>query len=205
MHDRSVRVSLGSDPPRLLTPRTVVLGAAAFLALVHVGAEKFRFISYIPRSRWLSFAGGVSVAYVFIHLLPEISRRSGTVPGGREDGRTVWLLMLVGLVVFYVLERWSRRSSEGDDLANSIMFWTTISSYGLYNAVIAYLLHERMRAGSLALLVFVLAMALHFLVNDFALRDRDKKRYCSVGRWALVAAMRLVLRRARRLTFREAS
>ena len=42
------------------------------LALVHVFAGRLRFLDVMPRSGWLSFAGGVSVAYVFIHVFPEL-------------------------------------------------------------------------------------------------------------------------------------
>jgi hypothetical protein len=48
------------------------LFAAAGLSLVHILAEHLRFLDVIPRSRWLSFAGGISVAYVILHLLPEL-------------------------------------------------------------------------------------------------------------------------------------
>ena len=46
--------------------------AALVLALTHLLAGKFKF-SFMPRNMWLSFAGGLSVAYVFIHLLPELA------------------------------------------------------------------------------------------------------------------------------------
>ena len=46
----------------------VTLTAAIALALVHLFAGKLRFLHVIPRSRWLSMAGGASVAYVFLHL-----------------------------------------------------------------------------------------------------------------------------------------
>ena len=52
----------------------VTLAAACLLAIVHLLAGRLSFMSWIPRSRWLSAAGGVSVAYVFAHLLPELAR-----------------------------------------------------------------------------------------------------------------------------------
>ena len=51
----------------------VSLLAAAGLAVVHLLSGKLRFFEVTPRSIWLSMAGGVSVAYVFIHLLPELA------------------------------------------------------------------------------------------------------------------------------------
>jgi hypothetical protein len=44
------------------------------LALVHAIAATLRFLEGTPRSAWLSMAGGVSAAYVFVHLLPELAQ-----------------------------------------------------------------------------------------------------------------------------------
>lgn len=48
---------------------------ALFFALVHVFGNRMRFLQVTPRSIWLSLAGGVSLAYVFMHLLPELAKR----------------------------------------------------------------------------------------------------------------------------------
>lgn len=41
--------------------------AAVALAFVHLLAGGVKTLHVVPHSRWLSLAGGVSVAYVFIH------------------------------------------------------------------------------------------------------------------------------------------
>ncbi len=46
---------------------------ALSLAAIHVFAGKLRFLDVTPRSRWLSAASGISVAYVFVHVLPELN------------------------------------------------------------------------------------------------------------------------------------
>jgi hypothetical protein len=47
--------------------------AALALASVHIVAGKLRFLDVTPRSIWLSTAGGVSVSYVFLHILPDLA------------------------------------------------------------------------------------------------------------------------------------
>ncbi|MER3494566.1 MAG: hypothetical protein C4323_21315 [Mastigocladus sp. ERB_26_2] len=47
---------------------------AIALALVHIFSGKLRFLEVTPRSIWLSLADGVSVAYVFVHILPELGQ-----------------------------------------------------------------------------------------------------------------------------------
>ena len=49
----------------------ISLVSAILLALAHIFAGKLRFLEGTPRSAWLSAASGVSVAYVFVHLLPD--------------------------------------------------------------------------------------------------------------------------------------
>ncbi|WP_207956223.1 hypothetical protein [Rubrobacter marinus] len=44
---------------------------------------------------------------------------------------------------------------------------------------------------SQGLLLFFLAMALHFVVNDHGLREQHKSAYRRVGRWVLSAAILL--------------
>ncbi|HSG41183.1 MAG TPA: hypothetical protein VLE27_16205, partial [Thermoanaerobaculia bacterium] len=46
---------------------------ALAMALIHLFAGKLRFLNATPRSIWLSMSGGAAVAYVFLHLLPELA------------------------------------------------------------------------------------------------------------------------------------
>jgi hypothetical protein len=58
-------------------PTAVLIAAhatTAVLIAIHLFSGRLRFLGGTPRSIWLSIAGGVSVAYVFIYLLPELSQ-----------------------------------------------------------------------------------------------------------------------------------
>ncbi len=62
-------------------------------------------------------AGGVSVAYVLVHLLPELAEQQETLreaiaePLGFVENH-VYLVALFGLAVFYGLERLAESSRE---------------------------------------------------------------------------------------------
>jgi len=59
-----------------------VLGAlliAGLLAGLHLAAPRIRKLPLIPESATGSFAGGLAVAYVFLHLLPEIAEGNEAV------------------------------------------------------------------------------------------------------------------------------
>lgn len=176
----------------------LTLLCALLFALAHLFAGKLRFLEGIPRSRWLSAAGGISVAYVFIHLLPELSEGQAVVAGMGWSFLTaiehhVYLVALIGLALFYGLERAALRSRnhrKGGVTETSVpVFWLHMVSFALYNVLIGYLLLHREEHGLAALAWYAVAMALHFVVNDFGLREHHKQHYRRRGRWILAAAV----------------
>ncbi len=167
---------------------TLELLAAAGLAIIHLLAGRLRFLDVVPRSRWLSFAGGVSVAYALVHLLPELERHSAVfaeATGGLGLEDPFYLVVLAGLAVFYGLERLvsRQRSSAAAGEADAV-FWIHIGSFAVYNALIGYALVQEDR-GMQSLLFFFLALGLHFVVNDFGLRQHHHHLYDRLGRWIL--------------------
>lgn len=173
---------------------------AAGFAIVHIHAGKLRSLHTIPRSRWLSAAGGVSVAYVFVHIFPELQKGQTAIeqldhPIVSFLEHHVYLLALFGFAAFYGLERIAivsrqRNREEGQrDATSAGVFWLHISSFAIYNALIGYLLLHREEVGFLSLLSFFMAMALHFVVNDYGLREHHKNAYKRIGRWILAVAI----------------
>ncbi len=165
------------------------------LAAVHLFGGRLRFVDAIPRSVWLSGAGGASVAYVFVHLLPELAEHQETLAAASEGlaflKAHVWLVALLGLSVFYGLERAGQVTEEPDasEAAERRVYWLRIGSFALYNAIIGYLLLHREDPTLGALLIYASAMALHFVVNDYGLRQDHPRLYWHTGRWVLAAAV----------------
>jgi len=170
------------------------------LALVHLFSGKLRFLERTPRNLWLSFSSGVSVAYIFVHILPDLSESQETVRESFKEGfvfleHHVYLVALIGLAVFYGLERAAKLSRQRNrevsqkDVTDSGVFWVHMMSFALYNALIGYLLVHREEPGLTSLLLFAFAMALHFFVNDYGLREHHKQSYDHLGRWILAAAI----------------
>jgi hypothetical protein len=180
-----------------MNANTLALSAliAIGLALTHLFSGKLQFAP-IPRSRWLSAAGGVSVAYVFVHILPELNRHQAVLEQVESEvisdlEHHVYLIALLGLTVFYGLERiakLSRQRRKGDTTSPGV-FWLHIASFSIYNGLIGYLLLHREQPGIISLLLFSGAMALHFVVNDSGLRQHHKHIYDRIGRFLLAAAI----------------
>ncbi|MBA3746453.1 MAG: hypothetical protein H0W96_03050 [Solirubrobacterales bacterium] len=190
-------------------PQTQALVAAVVLALVHLHSGRMRFLGHAPRSAWLSAFAGISVAYVFVHLLPELAEGQAALDGanrgegGGEQGSPllafledhVYVMALVGLLVFYGVERHSLASRRdqyarsGEDCTAQDAFWLSIASFAVYNAIVGYLL-LRGELGELpALALYTVALAVHFVVNDFGLREHHKGAYTRIGRWIIAAAV----------------
>ncbi len=169
----------------------------AILAAIHIASPLLEHLRGTPRSFWLSSAGGISVGYVFVHLLPELAASQSELHGAL--GLTflshhVYLLAVFGLVVFYGLDRLALISrpvrEDGETLeAPPAAFWTHIGTVALYNLLIGYLLLHREETGVVPLAWFVLAIGSHLLVADFGLDDHHGRLFRKAGRWILAAAL----------------
>jgi hypothetical protein len=178
----------------------IVITACILLVFVaiHLSVDRMRFFDVVPRSRWLSAAGGVSVAYVFVHLLPELAAGQEILKNVRfiQVGflrHHAYLVALIGLISFYGLERLVRERAEEvrSQAPTSPAFWLHIGSFGIYNFLIGYLLLHREQPGLVSLLWYGFAMGLHFFVTDFGLFHDYRQRYPTIGRWVLTVAVSL--------------
>lgn len=178
----------------LYTP--LAAGFTLALAGVHLFADRLHHGDGIPRSAWLSAAGGITVAYVFVHLLPEVEaagraiRDSGGPVMARFE-RHAYLIALAGFLTFYGVERsvTAHRTGDTRQTESDAVFWVHVAAFAAYNLLIGYLLHNRDDPGVLDLVLYGVAMGTHFLVNDFALKEHHGEVYRNRGRWVLAGAV----------------
>jgi hypothetical protein len=174
------------------------LGAAVLLAVVPVLP---RFVPALGASRrgWaMSAAGGFSVAFVFLELLRQVVERAEPVSEEASNvlpfvEHEVLFLLLVGLTVFYALERValrSRRRTEDESTADRTGF-VIIVAFAAYAAIIGHLLWDQADRGRGELGLFTLAVGLHFFVVDIGLKLHHRGIYHHVGRWLLAVAVLL--------------
>lgn len=99
------------------------LAAAVVLAVLHLLAPHIRRLPLVPERATGSFAGGLAVAYVFLHLLPELSEGNDSVGEALDNVVTItplldlgiFLVALAGFLLFYGLERLAQRSEPLGD------------------------------------------------------------------------------------------
>lgn len=174
--------------------------AALLFASIHLFIGRLRWMDTVPRNRWLSFAGGVAVAYVFLHILPEIAvhqREFAETVGlsGLAVERWIYALALLGLAIFYGVERKVRlsrsenREEMGEAVTGNRELWLHIASFGLFNVLIGYLLVHREDESATSLIIYTVAIGLHFLTADFGMRSDHREAYDRIGRWVIAAAV----------------
>ena len=173
---------------------------AIALALVHGFAAQLPIFSIIPRFRWTSFAGGVSLGYVFLEIFPELSHTQEELQHSeillvQYLENHVYILALMGLIVFYGLDllalrakslKQSKPEIKHDSLA---VFWIHISAFAILNVIFGYLLQDLSEHSLIACILFFIAVALHFFIIDENLREHQPSLYDKQGRWFLVGAI----------------
>lgn len=148
---------------------------------------------------WVSVAAGVSVAYVFVDLLPELADQNQAIihAAGKEPllfaEQRVYILALISFVVLYglqyvVLGNRGARAAVAPRPAVDAWYVLHLAGFALYSGLIGYLLVERAEQ-PLSLALYSVAMALHFLIVDHRLTEEHGRRYRRIGRSLLALSV----------------
>jgi hypothetical protein len=182
------------------TSVVLALGFTVVLAVLHLLAPRIRSLPLVPEAASGSFAGGLAVAYVFLHLLPEVA--AGNEGVAEALGETVqqspllelgvFLVALTGFTLFYGLERLADRhhprGGEGRG-SNALLYGVHLGAFAGYNALITYTLPLRARTGLLFAVLFTVAIGLHFVLTDRGLQEHYGDRFRHGGRFVLAGAL----------------
>jgi hypothetical protein len=170
-------------------------------ALIFLFGNKLGGPLALSRRRILSAAAGVSIAYVFVHLLPELNEAERVFVEATAQRRLpfpdlrVYGSALVGFVLFYGLEhliKWSRvtgRRNSSDYGGSDPVFLLHIGGFALYGWLVSYLMVRSISEKPVHILLYTLAMGLHFLALRHSLEREHGNFYFRPGRQILAAAV----------------
>ena len=173
----------------MLTYTFQSLLAIIIFSLVHLFADKARKLNPDQHSRFLSIGSGIAIAYVFIDILPKLSKHEPLVNSVVWKffpffERHVYIMALFGFLLFYVVDR------SNKVLANQpISFYLSISSYALLNLLIGYAVVDINNPEVKPLLFFTIAISLHYFTVDYSLNETFKNQYDHVARYILIACL----------------
>ncbi len=181
----------------MVTAKTIeTLAAAILFASIFYFGARLQFPG--PGQRYhrkiLSFAAGVSIAYVFIHLLPELENAKNVFV--RETAHRslpfpeyrVYLSAMMGFMLFYGIEHMVVQKKSPDAKTGGPVFMLHIGGFAAYTWLISYLLVRSLEEGGVSIALYTVAMGLHFLSIDHALRREHASLYEGPGKNVLALA-----------------
>jgi hypothetical protein len=176
--------------------KTLETGAATLVfTAIFLFGRRFYPMHIVTRDRRnvLSVSAGVSLAYVFVHLMPELAGarltfvKSTSIPT-QFNGMVVYFLALVGFLVFFSLDHFSKtaraEAAEGDVPDFSVK----VAGFAGYVCLVAYLLVNNLDNSALASTAYAVAMGVHFLTFDHGFREEPGTGYERRGHLLLAAA-----------------
>jgi len=177
----------------LATGPAVLVFMAVFLA-----GDRLHPLRSVIRDRRniVSFSAGMSIAYVFMRMMPELH-------GARElvlqsaprltpmpfEGIAIYFLALVGFLCFYGLDRLSPAPSETREAASERgLLNGHVAGLAAYVGLMSYLLARDAGESVAATALYTLAFGGHFLALDHSLREGYGDAYQRNGRWLMAAS-----------------
>jgi len=179
------------------TQQIVTTGAAALLFAVTflVGGRVHPLRPLIrDRRSVISFGAGMSAAYVFVHLMPELHGARGAFVESmsaplRYEGMAIYFVALVGFLVFYGLDVLRGYLREGAEEGRAgLAFRLHVGGFASYVWLMAYLLVHNLEQTNVSTVLYAVPIALHFLSVDHSLQSEHGAAYQEIGR-PLLAGM----------------
>ena len=174
----------------------VAFASTLFLMLFHYLSPWFA--NHLPGDgrSFVSFAGGVAVAYVFLHMLPDLVEYNK--PIGEFLLNTQWLtpftelliyiVALFGFLIYYGFDLLAERYRD-EGHADGLVYGLHLAMFCLYNFLITYTMSLRALLSMPATFVFTFAMALHFVLTDRKFCRFYAARFKNFGRFLLMSAL----------------
>lgn len=174
----------------------VAFAATLLLVLFHYLSPWFA--NHLPGNgrTFVSFAGGVAVAYVFLHMLPNLVEYNK--PIGRLLLNNQWLtpftelliyiFALMGFLIYYGFDLWAERYRD-EGHTDGMVYGLHLTMFCLYNFLITYTMSLRAQSSSTATVLFTFAMALHFVLTDRKFCRFYSLQFNHWGRFILISAL----------------
>lgn len=165
--------------------------------IVHIFTNYIKFLDRKPKDRLMSFVSGGSIAYVFLHLVPELTHYQEVAEGAQlpvwmEDlDYVTYLATLAGIVFFYGINQLNEKSQEKNEREKNItrpsrpVFALEIFGFSLYNILIGYLLIDLSGENAPDYLIYFIVFSFHFIANNRVLHLTHEDLYTNIGRWVL--------------------
>lgn len=141
----------------------LVLGTA--LAIIHYYSEVIHLhCSKRTAYSFLSFAAGVSVAYLFLYLLPELTA------GVQYLDNLLFFFLLAGFTLFHLIEKYIYQHEIGRKRSNELNWAHTIAFF-VYYFIVGIVLAGLSVVGIRDALLLFIPIALHSSISSLSLKE----------------------------------
>ncbi len=157
------------------------------LAIVHLFANRAKVFGWIWHGRFLSFAAGISFAYVFVDLLPSLEEKQPVLKATFDPivpylSKHAYFIALLGVLFYYGIH-----TKENQGTLKS--YWISLSGYLLFNFLVGASLTDIQNPDIQPLALFTFAMGMHYFVRDHLAKMANNKLFEKKTRWLLVLAL----------------
>ncbi|MGK7379102.1 hypothetical protein ACSFXN_14835 [Planococcus sp. 1R117A] len=180
-----------------ITSLLVIIG----FMMVHIFTDAIKYLEKRMTDRLMSLVSGGSIAYVFLHLVPELTHYKDVA---QEAHLNTWLegidyvtymAALLGIAVFYGINQLSEKSErenrrkENLTRPSTAVFVLEISAFALYSGLIGYLIQELSGDSIAAYAIYFIVFSFHFIAKNRNLYLTHEELYTRIGRWILAASV----------------
>jgi zinc transporter ZupT len=144
------------------TPAALALGI--LIGVVHFFSENIRPAEGQVRNRVVSFAAGISIAYLFLRLLPETYKAASLLQ------EWVFAFLLAGFAIFHLVEKFTYKHAERDKLMRELKEIHSVSFF-VYYFTVGIVLEGFMRISLLDGTLFAVPVGLHAALSSASLSE----------------------------------
>jgi hypothetical protein len=119
------------------------------------------------KMKFISFAAGVSVSYIFLVMLPKV------YGGAIGLSNLLFLAILFGFGTFHIVEKYIRQNFTGPDLRKEHKVIHSITSF-IYFYAVGFILVELTEVNSLDSLLLFIPISLHIIIDSLPRRATKK-------------------------------
>ena len=176
----------------------IAFSATFFLVMFHYLSPWFADNLPANGRGFVSFAGGVAVAYVFLHMMPDLveyNKPIGRFLYGHQwltpfTELLIYIVALLGFLIYYGFDLLAERYRDKGH-QDGLVYGLHLTMFCLYNFLITYTMSLRAIGSLTATVLFTLAMALHFVLTDRKFCRFYKEQFNHFGRFILMSALLL--------------
>jgi len=170
------------------------------LTAVHLLCGKQKWWQFFEAHGWVSFSAGASVAYVFIHVFPEISLLQQQHIGNPSlqhsnhfFNQPLYLMAMGGICLPYLLDTlelsYTEQKKKCHKQIHKSIYVIRKLLYVLYNMMVAYMIVNRHNESILSMKIIIIVLSLHFIVLNANFKEIYHDLFTNHIRWFAIIGL----------------